>query len=198
MMNKKYPENTFELPHDFEEYLVMDLLQNRKELKTISILSLVIVIVMVVLGILILNMTDAHGEFSWGGFLLKAVVLVFGILLYMVLHELVHGVFIKKYSGKKAYYGYGFGYAYASSDAYFNKKSYIVIALSPVILWGIVLLVLNFVLPFSWFWVIYGIQIMNLSGAAGDFYVSYKISNLTDNILIFDSETKTIVYREKL
>ena len=49
------------------------------------------------------------------------------MLVYMVLHELVHGVFMKRFSGVKPNYGYTGMYAYAGSNAYFDKKSYIII-----------------------------------------------------------------------
>ena len=70
-----------------------------------------------------------------------------GMVLYIFLHEFVHGIFIKRYSGKKADYGFTGMYAYAGSKPYFNKKSYLVIALAPVVLWGIVLTALLLIVP---------------------------------------------------
>lgn len=197
MNNRNYPKTSFDLPDDYKEYAVIDLLKNRKELKAVCIFSVVIVAVTAVLGIVIWNIFGADVKFSWVGLATKFLILLVGIFLYIVLHEAVHGIFIRKYSGKKAYYGYGFGYAYAGSNAYFNKKDYITIALAPVIVWGVVLLLLNFILPINWFWVVYGIQIMNLSGAAGDFYVVYKILSLPAEIMVLDSATKMTVYKKQ-
>jgi hypothetical protein len=111
-----------------------------------------------------------------------------------VLHELVHGIFMKHYSGVKPKYGFTLLYAYAGSTAYFNKKSYIIIALAPVVIWGIVLGVLCAVLPVSWFWVFYFIQMGNISGAAGDAYVTYKMLTFPKDILVNDTGVAMTVY----
>ena len=84
--------------------------------------------------------------------------------------------------------------AYAGSNCYFNKKHYIIIALAPIVIWGIVLLVLNLVFKETWFWVIYFIQIFNLSGAAGDLYVTYRFSKLPKDILIKDIGVNMTIY----
>ena len=117
-----------------------------------------------------------------------------GYIAYIVLHELVHGVFMKCFSGIKPKYGFTLMYAYAGSSAYFNKKSYIIIALAPVVIWGAVLGVLCAVLPQSWFWVVYLIQIGNISGAAGDFYVTFKFLKLPKDILVNDTGVAMTVY----
>ena len=85
-------------------------------------------------------------------------------------------------------------YAYAGSEAYFNKRSYLVIALAPIVVWGVVLLILNFLVPTSWFWCVYFIQVCNVSGAAGDLYVSCKFSRLPADILIRDTGVSMTVY----
>lgn len=108
-------------------------------------------------------------------FLLYMALLLVGLVVYIVLHELVHGVFMRAFSGVKPTYGFTLLYAYAGSTAYFSKRHYIIIALSPVVIWGLVLLLLNLLLPVSWFWPVYFIQVMNLSGAAGDLYVTWKM-----------------------
>lgn len=116
------------------------------------------------------------------------------MVLYIVLHELVHGIFMKRFSGIKPNYGFTLMYAYAGSTAYFNKKHYIIIALAPIVVWGIVLTIINCFVPASWFWVVYFIQIMNISGAAGDLYVTYKFSKMPKNILVHDSGVAMTVY----
>ena len=53
-------------------------------------------------------------------------------------------------------------------------------------LWGIVLAVVNLLVPVEWFWVIYFGQITNLSGAAGDLFVTIRFSRLPKDILVQD------------
>ena len=85
-------------------------------------------------------------------------------------------------------------YAFAGSDDYYDKTAYIFIALAPIVLWGVVLAVVNILVPAEWFWVIYIIQVLNLSGAAGDLYVSVKFSRLPRDILVQDYGIGMVVY----
>lgn len=59
---------------------------------------------------------------------------------------------------------------------------------------GIVLAVLQFAVPDSWAWIVYFIQIINISGAAGDIYVTYKMSRLPADILVNDVGVSMTVY----
>ena len=77
-------------------------------------------------------------------------------------------------------------YAFVGSSDYYDKTAYIFIALAPVVIWGIVLAIVNLLVSVEWFWVVYFIQIMNLSGAAGDLYVTVKFSRLPKDVLIQD------------
>ena len=72
------------------------------------------------------------------------------------------------------------------SKDFYDIKSYIFIALAPVVLWGVILGVVNLFVPIGWFWVVYLIQIVNLSGAAGDLFVTIKFSRLPKDILVQD------------
>lgn len=119
------------------------------------------------------------------------------IVAYIVLHELVHGLFIRIFSGKKARYGFVGMYAFAGSDSYFDKRSYLIIALAPVVIWGLVLLALNLLLPREWFWFIYWLQIMNISGAAGDFYITWLMTRLPADVLTGDAGVSMIIYAKK-
>lgn len=192
---KSFPENTFVLPEDFVEIQQINLLTNKKQLLTVNGIALLIAVIMFVGGAFLHPFSIGIVNGAWKILLVKIIIFLLLVVVYMILHELVHGFFIKKFSGKKADYGFGLGYAYAGSKAYFNKKSYIIIALAPIIVWGIVLLVFNILFP-GWFWVIYGIQILNVSGAAGDFFVTYKVLKLSKDILVKDSGTSMIVYQK--
>ena len=80
------------------------------------------------------------------------------------------------------------------SNWFYDKKRYLVIALSPVIIWGVVLSALCVVIPRDFFWSVYFIQIMNISGAAGDLYVTYKMLRLPPDILVRDTGTSMEIF----
>ena len=110
-----------------------------------------------------------------------------GTLAYMLLHEAVHGVCIWAYVRRWPHFGFGGGYIWTGlKDAYFDKRSYLVIALSPVVVWGVVLLALGLALP-AWFPAICFVQSINLGGAAGDYYVAHALRSLPDETLCNDT-----------
>ena len=96
--------------------------------------------------------------------------------------------------GKQIKYGFTGLYAYAGSDVdYYDKKSYIMIALAPVIVWDFVFTVLLILVP-SWFGVFYLWQIGNISGACGDLFVTFKTLRRADTILVKDTGVSMTYY----
>ena len=180
------------LPGNYEKRLVLDLTQNRKTLVLISVLSFVPALLL-----FIISPVPLRRLFEIPGVFLRILLIPAGLAGYIVLHELTHGFFIKLFSGESPRFGFSPAYAYAGSDAYFNKKDFIIIALSPIVIWGIVLALLCAIVPPEWFWVFYALQIMNISGAAGDLYVCFRFLSLPGDILIRDSGTVMTVYGPK-
>ena len=125
---------------------------------------------------------------------IRFVVLFVAMIAYIVLHELVHGITMKILGTKKIKYGFTGLLAYAGSDDYYDKKSYITIALAPIVIWGVVLAIINIFVSSEWFWVVYFIQLLNVSGAAGDMYVTVKFAKLPKDILVRDYGVSMTVY----
>lgn len=188
-------KTTETLPTNWQQILTVDLQRNRRQMLLVSIIALVIAAVMVTVCAIFVPIAPIF-DLSAGflPYMARFGTLFAGMIAYIVLHELVHGVFIRIFSGKRATYGFSWKYAWAGSDCYFGKVPYLVIALSPVVIWGIVLAVINTLVPIEWFWVVFVIQIMNLSGAAGDLYVTARFLGLPKDILVKDTGTSMTVY----
>ena len=188
-------KNCISLPDAYRPILSVDLQKNKKLLLLVNGIALAIAVALAVPALLavpisaLFDMSQGPGPYA-----LRFGVLLVGSVAYIVLHELVHGIFMRSLSGVKPRYGFTGVYAYAGSDAYFNKKSYILIALAPVVIWGIVLGVINCFVPTEWFWVVYLIQISNLSGAGGDLYVTFKFCRLPKDILVQDTGVSMTVF----
>ncbi|WP_442913693.1 DUF3267 domain-containing protein [Lacrimispora sp.] len=73
----------------------------------------------------------------------------------------------------------------------------IIISLAPVIILGIVLFIINAIVPQSYFWVIYFVQMGNLAGAASDFYVNYLMSKMHDETLTQDAGVSMSMYSKQ-
>lgn len=175
------------LPEGYKEIYSIDLQKNKKMSFLINLLAVVIALLLMVpmhFAVPITHLFDMENGLK--NYIIRFAVLLILMVAYMVLHELVHGIAMKICGTKKVKYGFTGLYAYAGSDDYYDKKSYIFIALAPVILWGFVLALINAIVPLEWFWVVYMLQIINLSGAAGDLFVTVKFSHFPKDILIKD------------
>ncbi|NLI54685.1 MAG: DUF3267 domain-containing protein [Clostridiales bacterium] len=180
------------LPKGYREIRRIDLVNNRREALLINLLALLIAGAVTALGFLI---CPPFSEVEIGiHTILGIVLLLIGILLYMVLHEVVHGVFMKAFSGRKPRYGYTGFYAYAGSDALFDRTQYMIIAFAPVVILGLLLAVLTAAFYEAAFWYLYIIQIVNLSGAAGDLYVGCLIARAHSDVMVRDTGTDMSFY----
>ncbi len=183
------------LPEGYELLRSINLQKDRRLALAVNGLSLAIAVVMVVSALPFVPFSTFLSIRSPSLFdVLRPLLLLPALLLYVVTHELIHGFYMKRYSGMKPKYGFTGLYAFAGSEAYFDRRSYLIISLAPVVLWGALLMILNFALPVQFFWFVYIIQIMNISGAAGDFYVSVYMSRLPRTILVQDSGVSMDVY----
>mgnify|MGYP003297364052 CR=1 FL=1 len=175
------------LPDGFVEIYSIDLKKNKKAALLVNALAIIIGVALAIIGHFIVPITTLFSMDSGITMdMLRYLVLVISLILYIILHELVHGIAMKICGTKKVKYGFTGLYAFAGSNDYYDKISYIFIALAPIVVWGIILAVINIFVPAEWFWIVYFIQLSNLSGAAGDLYVTVKFSKMPRDILIFD------------
>lgn len=183
------------LSQDYKEICSVDLQKNKKTAVFVNLLALIIAAILVVpMAFFVPLDTLFSFEKGMGVYFAKFGILLVGIIVYMVLHELVHGIAMKICGTKKIKYGFTGMYAFAGSEDYYNKKAYLFIALAPVVLWGVVLAIVTPFISYEWFWVVYFIQVNNLSGAAGDLFVTVKFSKLPKDILIKDYGVGMTVY----
>lgn len=182
------------LPEGYRELLSVDMKKDKKLAVLVNALSLLIA---AVLGLPVHFFSVPFTSIGWGGqkaYLTHVAVLFGGMFVYVILHELVHGIAMKLCGTKKVKYGFTGLYAFAGSDDYYSKKPYIAIALAPIVVWGVILGIVNALVPVEWFWVVYFIQLINLSGAAGDLYVTIKFAGLPKDILVRDYGVSMTVY----
>ena len=184
--------STWELPEGYAQKFVIDLKDNKRHFWIVNGLSMGLMVLL--LGLFFLLQWYGILELHAQGLPLQLLIMALGMIAYIPLHELLHGVFMRRYSGKKANYGITLHYAYAGSECYFTRHDHRVITLAPVTFWGVVFLLLLFLLPVNWRWVPYAWQLFNLSGAAGDFYVFWRLVKEPDSILCQDTGVKMAVF----
>lgn len=184
------------LPQGYAPYASIDLLHNKKQFWIVNGLSIALCVVMLIPPFLLgYSLLDFNGEESLPAYFLRVGAAIVGLLAYIALHELTHGA-VMMACGASVRYGYKVAYAYAGSDAYFTRPTYVAIALAPVVVWGVVFAVLTVCLPREWFWVVWLWQLMNISGAAGDFYCTCRILRAPRDTLVQDTGTAMTFYRK--
>ena len=173
----------------------MDLSGNRRQMRAVMWLSVGLFAITAAVGLLIAPLSSlVRKDAGIGNLAMKLGMLAVGIIVYIVGHEAVHGVCMWSISRVKPRFGITLTYAYAGSEVYFAKRAYVLIALMPVAVWTVLLNGLSLAVPTDWFWVIWLLQTMNVSGAAGDFYVAFRICRMPPDLLVQDSGTAMSVY----
>ena len=186
------------LPDGYKEYYSLDLQKDKKMSFLVNLIAVLIAVVMIVPMHFVVPVTELFSmSAGLGRYFLRFGIMLVLMVVYLVLHELLHGIAMKLCGTKKVKYGFTGMYAFAGSTDYYPKKPYIFIALAPVVLWGIVIAAVNPFVTREWFWVVYFLQIMNISGAAGDLFVTAKFSRMPRDILIKDHGVGMTVYSQQ-
>ncbi len=194
-MKEKRMKAVAALPEGYREIYSVDLKNDRKKLLLVNALALAIGAVMVAPMLFVVPISALFSmDKGLGSYAIRFLAMLVMLVAYIVLHELVHGIAMKACGTEKVKYGFTGVYAFAGSDDYYGKKAYIFIALAPVVLWGVVIAAINPFVSAEWFWVVYIIQICNISGAAGDLYVTLRFLRLPKDILVRDCGVSMSVY----
>ena len=183
------------LPPGYRYAGTLDFMRNRAQMKALVILSLALAVLPAVGGLLAVPVGPAwrlmaSRWYMWPG-------LGLALLAYIPLHELTHGAAMYALSGVRPRYGLRLPYAYAGSTAWFDRRSHIVTALAPVVLWGAALQIAVARLPGEWFWPLWIIQISNLSGSAGDLYTAWILARMKGDLLIQDTGVRMRIMRNE-
>lgn len=127
--------------------------------------------------------------------LLHAAVMLTGYASYIILHELTHAAVMKAFGARSVRFGFTGLYAYAGSNVdYFNRVPYLLIAMAPMITWGILFGIAQCFVPEDWAWTVWFLQIGNIAGSVGDLYVSCRFAFIPSSILIRDTGLAMDVY----
>lgn len=181
------------LPQNYRYFATLDFTRNRRQIVAVLKLAIALTVIPLIIGIAVTVMKPEVLGFlkRW-----KLWLSMFAMLIaYIPLHELTHGAVMFALSGVKPSFGVKLPYAYAGSTAWFDRRSHVITALAPLIVWGAVLFILMITLPPRWFWPLLIVQISNLSGSAGDIYCAWVLLKMDGDLLIQDTGTRMRVMR---
>lgn len=192
---KKEEVQPNEVPGGYVEFSEVDVRKNKKLSIVLNVTAIIVSFIMLYLGLKFFGLEDGFRTVRS----IRQLVFEYGILfalssVYIVLHELTHGLFIRIFSGRRPTYGFTGIYACAGSSFCFDKVRYSVIALAPAVVWGIVFGVISLLMPPEYFWLVYMLQIVNISGAVGDYYVVLKMTAYPAGTIVRDTGTAFKAY----
>ncbi len=121
-------------------------------------------------------------------------VLILSVIGFIVVHELIHISFMTMFSKGKINIRVKYPTISVGSDAYFNKVQYILIALAPVVILGIISLFCLIILEYKFLFSI--LLIFNFATASGDYILTYSALSQEKNTYFVDTAEKTIVYMQ--
>lgn len=181
--------NSAQLPPNYQFDRKIDLKKDKKAY--IAIQGLFLIVVAIMIGLSLWLNFPTKNSWSTGVTVLVTVAMC---VVYMITHELIHGVFLKLLSGVNPKYFVRIPFLCTGSEAYFNKRSFSIVALAPVVIWGVLLLTLLALVPTDYFLSIYIVIALNFAGAAGDYFQVFAISKLSPTALIQDNGKETKVF----
>ena len=186
------------LPKGYRYAGTMDFTRNRKQIVAVLETAVALLVIPMALAYLARGMqyrsTQITVTFSETWYLWPATLAM--LVIYVPLHELTHGIAMFALSGVRPSFGIKLPYAWCGSPVWFDRRSHIITALAPVLLWGILLQILIAALPREWFWPLWLTQLSNLSGSAGDIYCVYYLARMKGELLIQDTGTRMRIMRK--
>lgn len=134
------------------------------------------------------GMVVSAGRF-WGW-----ITAVIGVI---ILHELVHGLFLWLLTGERPVFGFSWYYAYAGApDWYLPRWPCIVVALAPLVVISLVgVLLLPFLPPAAALALLLAL-VTNAGGAIGDIFVTVWVLRQPPTVLMRDTGPAFTLYRQ--
>ena len=187
------------LPSDYQEVIYWKVTEKRSRVITINILG---VLLFIIFGLIFYSLAfglgklPAEGEYG----LVEFSLVIVGILLTFILHELTHGLAMRMFGARPKYGVIWKGLMfYATSPGYaYRRNSYLVIALAPFVFISI-LVVLGMWLLQGTLWVaLLGIcGAINASGAIGDLWITTIVLRYASTAYVMDERDGIRVFLKK-
>ena len=109
------------------------------------------------------------------------------MIVFILVHELIHGAFFWIFSHSRPIFGLRSGYAYAAAPGwYFPRRQYLIIALAPLVLISILGMALVALVPAGAIVAILVGVVANAAGSVGDIWIAFLVIREPSKIVIED------------
>lgn len=184
-----------ELPEGYREVFVVDA-TDRKTIIRFNIACLVITIACIVSAFIVIRPKNFLEEYTFT----RNIIFIIVMILYIVFHELVHGIAYKALTGEKLKFGITLSVAYCGvPHIYVYRKTALISLLAPLITFTILFGVAAFCFTNKWdvfyVWILMGFHI---GGCLGDMYdiILYLFKLKDPTTLMRDTGPKQVFYQK--
>lgn len=180
-----------ELPLGYKEFKVID----AKDKKTILLFNFAAILMMALAAFPFIIFKPV--ELTTDLLLPFILVLVTGMITYIILHELTHGLVYKFYTKQKLTFGLTLTVAFCGvPHIYISKKVSLIAVLAPFVIYSVVLIPILILMPANLIYLAFiFIFAMHFGGCVGDLYVTLILLRLKGNILMNDTGPKQTFYQ---
>lgn len=192
--NKKNMFHVFdELPLSYREMMRFDLTKDANLLRRLRKEGYILLaITFALVCVAALSKSTGFASFSrlhWSHLLIYPVLVVALEAVVIFLHEGIHGIFFHYFGRSNVEFGWEGAFAYATcSGRYFDRNSYLVIGLAPLVILSGGSYVALWLLPLGWGWVALAtLCLLNTFGAAGDIHVSKRLFSMPGSVYCLDT-----------
>ena len=181
-------------------YIKINRIDLKQNIKLAILLNLAAIPIFLGFGLLLLRYIAAvrpDARLLWGalGGLPDLLLLLVGLFVIVVIHEMVLGIFFWYFTHSRPNFAFKVLYAYASApDWYIPRNQYVIIGLAPITLITLVGMLLILVLPIYAVAVTFILVSFNAAGAVGDLAVTGWLLTRNSNLLICDEGDAATVY----
>ena len=110
------------------------------------------------------------------------------MLLLFTIHELIHGFFFWVFTRSRPVFALRLFYAYAGApDWYIPTRKFMIVALGPLVIIGVVGMLLMLLVPESWVVLIAIMVALNTGGSVGDLLLYTRLLKLSPSSLAIDT-----------
>lgn len=188
------------LPFGYFERFSIDIQKTKRLVPLVNLIPIAITVAMFILMNMHISFIKYFLlDFSSGAnfYFFRFAIFMIAIFSYNFLPELTHGIAMKCCGCEKLKCGFRSLMFFIGSEDYFFKNSYIAISLLPPVIMQVLLIIINILVPIEWFWVVYFLQIYNVSDAVWDAYAVLKLFKLPNDVLVKDTGVSLTVYCER-
>jgi hypothetical protein len=191
LKKERVTQSTQSLPDNYQPVYIINLAKNKLLAVVLNLAALFVVLLSFwLLGIFTkwihpdLSRTIISVKFG----LSEIIFLLFLVVLNLVVHELIHGVFFWLITRSKPVFGLSLSYAFAAAPHwYIPKRFYWIIGLAPLILISLIGLLIIAIGPPSWMLPALVVTGFNTGGAVGDIWIIFRLLRTSSTSLVNDT-----------